>query len=86
MDQRISYLQESVPSLPKCPEKKAIEKVAEEEAARARFEAEQEGEFVDVAAHISVCLISQKQGIEASDDEFGRLGITMKTFNDFNSI
>ncbi|KAL1630716.1 hypothetical protein SLS54_000587 [Diplodia seriata] len=53
MDQRIGYLQESVPSLPKCPEKKAIEKVAEEEAARARFEAEQEGEFVDVAAHIS---------------------------------
>ncbi|OJD33904.1 ncu06413-like protein [Diplodia corticola] len=53
MDQRISYLQESASSLPECPEKKAIEKVAEEEAARARFEAEQEGDFVDVAAHLS---------------------------------
>ncbi|KAF4540101.1 Ncu06413-like protein [Lasiodiplodia theobromae] len=52
MDQRISYLQETVPSLPECSEKKAIELTAEEEAARARSEAEQEGEFVDVAAHL----------------------------------
>lgn len=68
MDQRILYLQESAPSLPKCSEKQAIELTAEEEAARARSEAEHEGEFVDVAAHLFVSFLHRPARIGSTDD------------------